>query len=131
MKRNSKLTILIFLIIVVVFIWIPKGKKPAAVSANTSEQTMPLITIEAKKRTEFADWSRNPFVWPQQEEETGEISNLKVFAIICENDKSEAMVNESVVCVGDKIAGKTVKQIEPDRVILTDGTKDYILKFQD
>jgi hypothetical protein len=131
MKRNSKLTILTFLIIVVIFIWIPKGKKPAAVSANTSEQTMPLVSTAAKRRSEFVDWSRNPFVWPQQQEETGKISNLKVFAIICENEKSEAMIDESVVRVGDKIAGKTVKQIESDRVVLTDGTKDYILKFQD
>ncbi len=131
MKRNSKLTILIFLIIVVVFIWIPKGKKPASVSANTSEQTMPIITTAAKKRTEFVDWSRNPFVWPQKEEETGEILNLKVFAIVCDNEKSEAMIDESVVRVGDKIADKTVKHIEQDRVILTDGTKDYVLKFQD
>jgi hypothetical protein len=131
MKRNSKLTILMFLIIVVIFIWIPKGKKPAATSANTFEQTTPITATVAKKRTEFVDWGRNPFVWPQKEEETNEVLNLKVFAIVCDNEKSEAMIGESVVRVGDKIAGKTVKQIKQDRVILTDGTKDYVLKFQD
>lgn len=41
------------------------------------------------------------------------------------------MINESIVRVGDKITDKTVKQIEKNRVILTDGTKDYVLELQE
>ncbi|MBN1805983.1 MAG: hypothetical protein JW837_12100 [Sedimentisphaerales bacterium] len=130
MKRNKKTAILAVLIAVVAFIWMPKGKKPAAVSADVVEPMVSVVPAMPKKRTEFVDCNRDPFVWPQAgEEETDGISDLIVFAITWKGGESEAMIGESVVRVGDKIADKTVKRIEKDRVILTDGVKDYVLKL--
>jgi len=135
MQHNKKLTILIVLVTAAILVWIPKDKKPTAVSANTSsatfEQAIPLIRAVPRKRTEFVDWGRNPFIFPQSEEKVGSVSNLSLSCIIWDDGKSQAFINDSLVCVGDKITDKTVKQIDQNRVILTDGTKDYVLKLQE
>lgn len=129
MKQNNKSVILAVLIIAAVSIWLPKDKKPAAVSADTLEEEIPVITAVPKKRTEFVDWGRDPFMFSQGEEKTSGTSNLALCAIIWRAKKPSALINNSIVEVGDKIADKTVKQIEENRVILTDGTNDYILEL--
>ena len=134
MKRNSKLAILIVFMTVAVFVWVPKGKKTKDVSSITSsvtfDQAMPVTRAVPSRRTEFVDWRRNPFTFPQREK-VGSISNLELLCIIWDDEDAQAMINESVVRVGDKITDKTVKQIELNCVILTDGTKDYVLKLQE
>jgi len=119
---------------VAIFVWIPKGKKTKDVSSTTSsvtfDQAIPVTRAVLRKRTEFVDWGRNPFTFPQREEEIGSISNLRLSCIIWNDKEAQAFINESIVRVGDKITDKTVKQIEPNRVILTDGTKDYVLELK-
>jgi len=135
MQRNSKLAIVIVLMTVAIFVWVPKGKKTKDVSSTTSsvafDQAIPVTRAVPRKRTEFVDWPRNPFTFPQREEEVGSVSHLKLFAIIWNDKEAQASINESIVREGDKITDKTVKQIEQNRVILTDGTKDYVLKLQE
>jgi len=134
MQRNRKLAILIVFMTVAIFVWIPKGKKTKDVSSTTSsvtfDQAIPVTRAVLRKRTEFVDWGRNPFTFPQREEEIGSISNLRLSCIIWNDKEAQAFINESIVRVGDKITDKTVKQIEPNRVILTDGTKDYVLELK-
>ena len=133
MKRNSKLAILIVLVTATVFVWVPKGKKPTAVSANISsaalDQTIPLIKAVPRKRTEFVDWPRNPFAKLQTEKEISSVSDLKLGAIMWDDKNPTAFINGKFVSMGDKIDNKTVKQIDKNRVILTDGTNDYILEL--
>ena len=137
MKRNKKLAILIVLMTGVVIVWMPKGKKPTAVSANTlsatSDQPIPITRVVPKKRTEFVGWGKNPFAKPQEEEKEGKkvgsVSDLKLGAIMWDDKTPSAFINGKIVSVGDKIDDKTVKQIEEDRVILTDGTNDYVLRL--
>jgi len=134
MQRNSKLAILVVFITVAIFVWVPKGKKTKDVSSTTSsaalDQALPLIKAVPRRRTEFVDWGRNPFTFPQRKEKVGSVSNLTLDAIIWGDKKPSAFINNSIVSVGDKITDKTVKQIEQDRVILTDGTNDYVLELQ-
>ncbi len=135
MQRNSKVAILIVLMTVVIFVWVPKGKKAKDVSPTTSsvsfEQAIPVTRAVPRKRTEFVDWGRNPFAWPQRDEKVGGVSNLRLLCIIVTDEGAQAAINESIVRVGDKITEKTVKRIEQNRVILTDGTKDYVLELQE
>ena len=84
-----------------------------------------------RKRTEFVDWGRNPFAFPLRKERVGSISNLVLSCIIWSDEKASAFINESIVYVGDKITDKTVKRIEQNRVILTNGTDDYVLELQE
>jgi hypothetical protein len=135
MQRNSKLAILIILVAISIFVWIPKDKKTKNVLASnplsTFDRTIPVIRVMPRKRTEFVNWGRDPFTFSKSEEKTGSISNLTLTAIIWNDKKPSAFINEALVSVGDKIADKTVKQIERNRVILTDGTNDYILELRE
>jgi hypothetical protein len=135
MKRNSKLAILIVLMTAAIFVWVPRSKKTKDVSSTTSsaafDQAIPLARAEPRKRTEFVDWARDPFARPQRKEEVGSVSNLVLLCIIWNDKETQAFINESLVSVGDKITDKTVKQIDHDSVILTDGTKDYVLKLRE
>ena len=135
MKRNSKLAILIVLVTTVIFVWVPKGKKtkdaPSTTSSVTFGQAIPVTRAVPRRRTEFVDWGRNPLASPQREEKIGSISNLALLCITLNDKEAQAFINGSVVHVGDKITDKTVKQIEPNRVILTDGTNDYVLELQE
>jgi len=135
MKRNSKLAILIVFMSVAIFVWVPRSKKTQNVSLTassiTSDQAIPMINAVPTKRTEFVDWARDPFTRPQRKEEVGSVSNLALLCIILNDKEAQAFINESTVRVGDKITDKTVKQIDQNRVILTDGTKDYVLKLRE
>ena len=131
MRRNSKLAVLIVLVTMAILVWVRKdGNIPDVSSATTSvafEQATPLMGEVLRKRTEFVAWERNPFAWPQREADAGSVSNVTLFAIFCSDEGACAAINGSIVRVGDKITDKTVKRIEQSRVILTDGTRDYVL----
>ena len=136
MQRNSKVAIMIVLITAAIFVWVPKGKKakdaPSTISSVTFDQAIPVMGEVPRKRTEFVDWGRNPFAWPQREEKVGGVSDLTLFSIMWNDEGARAAaINGSIVHVGDKIINKTVKRIEQNRVILTDGTKDYVLELQE
>jgi hypothetical protein len=138
MQRNRKLGILAVLMTVAILVWVPGRKRITNASATISpaaiDQTMPMAGTLPRKRTEFADWGRDPFARPQrqneQEKDNG-LSNLRLAAIIWSDEKPTAFVNDLVIHVGDRIADKTVKRIEQNSVILTDGTKDYVLRLQE
>lgn len=134
MQRNSKLSIMVVLMIAAILVWVRKdGKIPNVSSAGTSvafDQAIAAAGAVPRRRTEFVDWGRNPFAFPQEEETAG-VSDLTILCIIWNDENAAAFINDSVVRVGDKIADKTVKQIEQNRVILTDGTKDYVLGIQE
>ncbi len=125
---------MIVLMTAVVFVWVPNGKKTKDVSSTTSsvifDQATPVMRTVPSKRTEFVDWGRNPFTFPQREEKAGSISNLRLLCIMVTDEGAQAFINESIVRVSDKITDKTVKRIEENKVILTDGTKDYVLDLK-
>jgi hypothetical protein len=136
------LAILIVLVTAVIFIWIPKGKKvhdapPVAASASLNN-AVPLtrLVTRTSKRTEFVGWGRDPFAKPQEErierveKKAGIVSDLELGAIMWDEKKPAAFIEGKIVGVGDKIDDKTVKQIEQDRVILSDGTNDYVLELK-
>jgi type II secretory pathway component PulC len=131
MEKNKKIAILIVLIIVAIIVWMPKGarkqvlSKPAPVSIK---KVMPRIASVQRKRTEFAGWGRDPFVWSRVG--SSAVSDLTLSGIIWDNETSYAIIEGSVVHAGDEVAGKTIKRIEPDRVILSDGLNDYTLQLE-
>ena len=138
MRRNTKLAVLVILAIMAAFVWTRQtGKVPAVSSASTptaSERIIPVTETAARKRTEFLSWGRDPFAQRQTEkveEEDRGLSDLRLTAIIFGDKEPTAFVNNLVIGVGDRIADKTVKRIDQTSVILTDGTRDYVLRLQE
>lgn len=121
-KDNKRLIVLIALIIVAIFVWWPKKERRKALvlpeqAPVSFKKAEPRIEPGPRKRTEFADWGRNPFVWPKGS--PGIISGLELSGIIWDSQAAYAVINGEIIYEGDTIAGKTLKRVEPpDKVIL-------------
>jgi hypothetical protein len=140
------LAILIVLVTAAIFVWLPKSKKTQEDRGQKTEDRRQRTedrgqkTEDRRQKTDnltsdfrllTSDWGRNPFAWPKGEEEVGGISGLALSCIIWNDEGTQAVIDRAIVRVGDKIGDKTVKRIEQNRVILTEGTKDYVLELQE
>ena len=115
-----------------IIVWMPKGRrkppvKPEQAGPMSAEKAMPKIAPVQRKRTTFVVWGRNPFVWPKVD--ASPTSGFTLSGIIWDEEAPYALINGTVVHAGDEIAGKKVKRIEPDKVILTDGLNDNTLRL--
>lgn len=132
--QNKKVVILIVLSIFAAISLIhgltARPKAGSAVPAITAPVSMVpdkgVLSVERRaKRSKFTSWKKSPFV-PSG---TPASSNLVLSGIIWNKDKPKAMIGDTIVTKGANIAGNTVVDIKPDRVILNDGTKDFELKM--
>ena len=85
-------------------------------------------TKRRAKRTQFRLWKRNVFV-PKGIAGTA-ITKLSLSGILASGKELKAMIGDSIVGKGDKVAGNTVVEVKKDKVILNDGTKDFELKLE-
>jgi len=151
--QNKKLIILIVLGIGAIFsliygITAPlKGKRKAPSKGvvihrsermQSRERTVPAIRNAAK--THFVTWVRNPFfpktpLTPSASATSPSSTTalatpgLTLDGIMWDAENPRAMINGSLVGIGDKIYGNKVIDIKEDRVILNDGTEDFVLRL--
>jgi len=72
------------------------------------------------KRTHFTTWRRRPFM-PQS---SGVASSpMKLYGIVGSAKNPKAMINGTIVTVGDAVEGSTVVEITPHKVVLSGGGK--------
>lgn len=104
------------------------GPEKAAIS-QAGSLTPHAVYVAAErraKRSKFKSWKRNPFV-PVGAPTS---SNLILSGIIWNKENPKAVIGDALVSKGDKISGNTVLDIQTNRVILTDGAKDFELKLE-
>ena len=76
-------------------------------------------TKRRAKKSQFTSWGRNPFA----PAEVGRIkSEVMLSGIMWNEEAPQAIINNEIVEVGDKIGGRTVVDIQKDRVIIDDGS---------
>ncbi len=143
--RNKKLLILTILRVAAVLsiiygiFFISRGRwestsRPAAVYHDEKTQLTRRVTpaIRDAKRTEYVSWGRDPFSLPQDSAITPITpitpTTLNLNGIIWVKESPVAIINDNFVGIGDRIDGNTVVDITRDRVILNDGTNDFVLK---
>ena len=132
--QNKKLAGLILLVIICLLVWIPKkGKKWISSKGTPASQQDSKAAAKAglgkKKRSEFVGWGVNPFIWDRgQESDT--VVDLTLSGIIWDRRFPYAIINNMVVQEQDTVAGRTVKRIERDKVIITDGFQDFTLRLK-
>mgnify|MGYP001595937369 CR=1 FL=1 len=137
--RDKKVVALIVLIVLAIISLIygvtasPKGRAKnttvidsrAALASRGAEKVV--STKRRAKRSQFKTWKRNPFV-------TGQTAltktKLTLNGIIWNKTKPKAVIGDAIVVKGDIIGADKVVDIQPDRVILNDGTKDFELKIE-
>jgi len=140
-KKRIELTVTGILVLVFVFAWANsirlirakmKGRKaPAAVVAqydvfaqSSTTRPQPRIYVE----DEGLDWKRCPFCgefFTQVEDST----NLRLSGILWDAKNPQAVIGSEVYGKGDKIGKFIVVDINPDKVVLSDGSKQIELKL--
>lgn len=114
--QNRKLIILIILGIAAIF----SDATPVIAEKDIARE-------RRAKRSSFTSWGRNPFSLYRGPATT--ISGLALSGVLWDENAPTAIVNEEIVGIGDKIGIYTVVDIQKDKVILTDGTKNYELNL--
>lgn len=80
------------------------------------------------KKTAFTSWGRNPFILKGVAGVPGE--GLALGGIMWNEKNPKAMISNSIVGVGDKVGENTIVGIKRDRVILNNGTEDFVLTWE-
>ncbi|MFA5100907.1 MAG: hypothetical protein WC547_08505 [Candidatus Omnitrophota bacterium] len=131
--RNKKVIILIVLSLAAVFSLIygiassSRTKYKPSLEEKTGAEGIQSVegSFRHAKRSGYEYWGRTPF----------SLAPIKAFqglileGIVWDNDKPVAIINGSVVKIGDTIDEHIVVDIKPDRVILNDGSKEFELKL--
>jgi hypothetical protein len=81
------------------------------------------------------EWSEDPFFIKEEKKAVKKRKSrpavkLNLTAISFGGGQPVAMINDEILSPGDKIAGYTVKSIEPKSVILTKGNDRRVLKLE-
>lgn len=137
--RDKKVVALIVLTVLAVISLIygvtahPKGRARNATviesrTALTSQGAGNVVSTKRRaKRSQFKTWKRSPFVASLT---VSTKTKLTLNGIIWDKAKPKAMIGDAIVVKGDTVGANKVVDIQPDRVILNDGTKDFELKIE-
>jgi hypothetical protein len=132
--QNKKLIILGILSIIAIFsltygIVTPPRRRQEILSKPIEEKTLIKVRItptpRQAQRTGYSTWGRNPFA-PKIHVEP-EVPKFTLNGILWDEKTPKAIINDTIVGIGDKINGRTIIEIREDSVILNDGTVDFEL----
>ena len=100
----------------------------------------PIVSPETRQAMEErarGTWGRDPFTLEaarpkrQIEGQPSFAAGLHLSGIVWDGTRIHAVINDSVVKVGDEVAGIRVVAIDPDRVTLAKGNQRQILRLGD
>lgn len=143
-KQRTELIITAALAAVLLLVWANSIKfiKSKAAAKNKASQVreplgnMPIggagVITSSVEADEGLPWKRCPFSGriysgyspPVQSSSAG----LTLSGIIWDNERPTAIINDKIVSTGANIAGYTVIEIKSDKVILSDGSRDFEIK---
>jgi hypothetical protein len=139
-KPNIKLIILIILSILSVFSLIRGAVAPTKSKRRVSSESGPVaskgavslteegLSLERNaKRSNYNSWSRNPFTIGTSIK-AGSEDTLE--GIIWDEKLPLALINGKTVKIGDKVGLDRVTDIQKNKVILNDGTRDRELQLR-
>ncbi len=138
--QNKKLVILIVLSAIAVFTLIhgitttPRGKRrySARLTPGQDERDRSAEIIQdkrQKKKSRYASLGRNPFM-PKGTKATG-FRRLILNGIVLDEDGYKAIINDTIVGIGDKVNKNTVVDIRKDSVVLSDGVDNFELRLSE
>jgi hypothetical protein len=132
--ENKKLLILIILGIAAIFSLIYGIITPSKAERKISQKSDTLIsetkdlagedifTNRRAKRSTYTSWGRNPFSL-----DTGRATTMRdliLNGVLWDENEPAVIINDEILGIGDKIGLYTIVDIQKDKVILNDGTKN-------
>lgn len=114
------------------------GEKETTVKTVQQKKNVRKDTMQTAGQKEYVkSWGRDPFASTEQpkvinvkDKPVIKTRPLQLSAISYMGNNSVALINESIVKVGDKINGYVISAIEQKRVILTKDSERVVLTLQ-
>ena len=106
-----------------------RSASPAAAVVRSQRQAPEGKALPAERfaaRTRFKGWRRHLFA---PSGTYGDSSALVLNGIFAKGKTYKAMIGDTIVMKGDKIGPNTVVDVQKNKVILNDGTKDFELNL--
>ena len=144
-KKNIELIVTGVLVLILVSAFVNslntiKKKKSSSSVVSTmsatsaiavSEEQVPVkeISVLQEEETAKLEMRRDPFTAaPIKPQETSS-SSIQLNGILWDKTNPMAIINESIVKVGDRVGAYIVVSIKQDSVILNDGNRDFELRL--
>ena len=135
--RNRKIITLITLgvISVVIFVYgvisprrnLRRGDMPPGIEHRMDKEIEIVVPVQREaERTKYVKWGRNPFVLGDVSESTAEFT---LTGVMWNEEKPQAIINNVLVGVGQKVNGSAVVEIRRNSVILSNGIETFELKL--
>ena len=105
------------------------AERQAAITPAQSAATSIIAATRRPKRSQCKTWKRSPFVSGLPTSTTTTMK-LTLNGIIWDKTNPKAIIGDAIVVKGDTVGANKVVDIQPDKVILNDGTKDFELKLE-
>lgn len=104
------------------------SKREAAAAPQTTVEPIKVLITEDRypKRGSYSEWGKSPFAAPEVLLEKT-METLILGGIAWDAVSPKAVINDTIVVVGDEVGGRKVKAIEPESVILIDGENEIRL----
>lgn len=108
---------------------VPAFSEVLSPDLKRGSQSLVDINLHFLQKKEVGEWGRDPFNLPREpkkakkEKDKGQESDFSLNAIIYKNGGGAAIINNQITRKGDLIGGMSVHDIQPDRVILKDGSE--------
>jgi len=108
------------------------ARKEAADVPRPAVEPIKVLVAEERypKRGSYSEWGKSPFVMSHESQDKLTRSALVLGGIAWDAISPKAVINDSIVVVGDEIEGRKVVAIHPGNVILTDGEKEIQLGLE-
>lgn len=142
-KKRIEIIITIILAVILVLSWANsfkflKGRVGKKATTAVSDVSISSSTINKENAVHIAtkahngeslEWARCPFSGKVYSDESS-VSTLKLVGIVSDEKGVQAAINNELYRKGDRINNKySVLDIQSDRVILSDGTKEFELRL--
>lgn len=108
---------------------IKSGSKVQAGAPNAPVSTGKSLFDSLDAQAEGVTLVRDPFSSVPLVAEKTSGRGVVLSGIVWGKDKPTAIINNSIVRVGDTVSGNVVVRIQRDRVVLNDGNNDFELKL--
>lgn len=114
----------------------PAETSPAGKTGTTHDQLLeecgrpdPFAPLMRRPAAKLPQQAEGEYLPPAEDrEETG--GQLRLAGIIWSKSRPQAIINDTLVALGDKVAGRTVLGIERNRVVLEINSGKEILKIE-
>lgn len=136
-KKKIEIIVTSIGIVILIFIVVPKKSHPPSPVKAGKEDRLRRMSAEVltkadksqtlKKAITAQKWGRDPFIFG--ETKTAETGGLSLNGILWDEIAPSAIINNTVVKIGDEVDGNRVVDIQKERVILSKEGSTYELNL--